>query len=76
MCFSGPAYDLTFCEIRDDSMVVEWKTPVYTGAGEITGYFVDYAIKGSDSWTTANETAVNHRFLKVSLIHYYTQNKI
>lgn len=65
MAEPGPAYDLTFCEIRDDSLVVEWKAPVYIGAGEITGYFVDYAMKGSDLWTTANETAVNHCFLKV-----------
>ncbi|KAI3377828.1 hypothetical protein L3Q82_008967, partial [Scortum barcoo] len=62
----GPAYDLTFCEVRDDSLVIEWKKPVYTGSGPITGYHVEYAKKGSSEWTTANETAVSHCFLKVT----------
>ncbi|XP_010794773.1 myomesin-2 [Notothenia coriiceps] len=62
----GPAYDLTFSEVRDSSMVVEWKKPVYTGSGSITGYHVEYAKKGTSDWTTANETATSHRFLKVT----------
>lgn len=62
---TGPAYDLTFCEIRDTSVVVEWKAPVYTGASAVTGYVVEYAKAGSDSWTAANATAVTHRYLKV-----------
>uniref|UniRef100_A0A7N6BKC1 Myomesin 2a n=1 Tax=Anabas testudineus TaxID=64144 RepID=A0A7N6BKC1_ANATE len=62
----GPAYDLTFCEVRDHSVVVEWQKPVYTGSGPITGYHVEYAKKGSSDWTTANETAVNHLFYKVT----------
>uniref|UniRef100_A0A8D0D6C0 Myomesin 2 n=1 Tax=Sander lucioperca TaxID=283035 RepID=A0A8D0D6C0_SANLU len=62
----GPAYDLTFSEVRDNSLVVEWKKPVYTGSGPITGYHVEYAKKGTSDWTTANETAVSHRFLKVT----------
>uniref|UniRef100_A0AAQ5YCB4 Myomesin 2a n=1 Tax=Amphiprion ocellaris TaxID=80972 RepID=A0AAQ5YCB4_AMPOC len=61
----GPGYDLSFCEVRDSSVVVEWQKPVYTGSGPITGYHVEYAKKGSSDWTTANETAVSHRFLKV-----------
>ncbi|XP_041639567.1 myomesin-2 [Cheilinus undulatus] len=62
----GPAYDLTFCEVRDNSLVVEWQKPIYTGSGPITGYHVEYAKKGSSDWTTANEKAVSHRFLKVT----------
>lgn len=62
----GPAYDLTFCEVRDNSLVVEWQKPVYAGSGPVTGYHVEYATKGSCEWTTANETAVSHRFLKVT----------
>ncbi|KAM7423966.1 hypothetical protein PAMA_000363 [Pampus argenteus] len=62
----GPAYDLTFCEVRDNSMVVEWKKPVYTGSGPVSGYHVEYAKKGTSDWTTANEKAVSHRFLKVT----------
>ncbi|KAG7462769.1 hypothetical protein MATL_G00188190 [Megalops atlanticus] len=62
----GPAYDLTSCEIRNDSLVLEWKAPVYTGQSPITGYFVDMCKEGSDTWTTVNETAVNHCYLKVT----------
>uniref|UniRef100_A0A8C7SV18 Myomesin 2 n=1 Tax=Oncorhynchus mykiss TaxID=8022 RepID=A0A8C7SV18_ONCMY len=63
----GPAYDMTFCEIRDDSVLVEWKAPVYTGASPITGYFVDFAKKGSDEWHCSNEShAVSHRYHKVT----------
>uniref|UniRef100_A0A8C7LGE8 Myomesin 2 n=1 Tax=Oncorhynchus kisutch TaxID=8019 RepID=A0A8C7LGE8_ONCKI len=63
----GPAYDMTFCEIRDDSVLVEWKAPVYTGTSPITGYFVDFAKKGSDEWHCSNEShAVSHRYHKVT----------
>uniref|UniRef100_A0A671Y3Y8 Myomesin 2 n=1 Tax=Sparus aurata TaxID=8175 RepID=A0A671Y3Y8_SPAAU len=62
----GPAYDLTFTEVRDDSVVVEWQKPVYPGSGPITGYHVEYAKKGTSEWTTANQTAVSHRFHKVT----------
>lgn len=61
----GPAHDMTFCEVRDNSLVIEWEKPVYTGSGPVTGYHVEYAKKGTSDWTTANETAVSHRFLKV-----------
>ncbi|XP_054892557.1 myomesin-2 [Poeciliopsis prolifica] len=62
----GPAYDLTFCEVRDNSLVVEWQKPIYSGSGPITGYHVEYAKKGTSEWKTANEKAVSHLFLKVT----------
>ncbi|CAN9506983.1 unnamed protein product [Ophioblennius macclurei] len=62
----GPAYDMTFCEVRGSSVLVEWQKPVYSGSGPITGYHVEYAKKGTNDWTTSNETAVSHRFLKVT----------
>lgn len=46
-------------------MVVEWKKPVYTGSGPITGYNVEYCKTGTSEWTTATETAVHQRFFKV-----------
>lgn len=64
MCL-GPAYDLTFCEVRDNSLVVEWQKPIYSGSGPITGYHVEYAKKGTCEWKTANEKAVSHLFHKV-----------
>ncbi|XP_051507446.1 myomesin-2-like isoform X1 [Myxocyprinus asiaticus] len=61
----GPAYDLTFTEIRDDSLVVEWKAPVYSGASAVTGYFVEMSKKDSDTWSKVNEASINHCYLKV-----------
>uniref|UniRef100_UPI003AADEF31 M-protein, striated muscle n=1 Tax=Centroberyx gerrardi TaxID=166262 RepID=UPI003AADEF31 len=62
----GPAYDLSFSEVRGDSLVFLWKAPVYTGASAITGYLVDMAKKGSSEFLTLNEQAVGHRYLQVS----------
>lgn len=62
----GPAYDLTFCEVRDNSLVIEWQKPIYAGSGPVMGYFVEYAKTGTSNWIRANETAVSHRFLKVT----------
>ncbi|XP_059374107.1 myomesin-2-like [Carassius carassius] len=61
----GPAYDVTFTEVRDDSVVVEWKAPVYSGTCAITGYFVEKSKKGSNTWSKVNESSVNHCYLKV-----------
>ena len=65
MCPLGPPYDMTFGDVRDHSLLIEWQKPVYTGSGSVTGYHVEYAKKGTHDWTTANEKAVSHRFLKV-----------
>lgn len=63
----GPAYDLDFSEVRGHSLVFLWRAPVYTGAGAVTGYFVEMAKKGSSEFVTLNEEPVKHRYLKVSL---------
>ncbi|MEQ2191528.1 hypothetical protein XENOCAPTIV_030039 [Xenoophorus captivus] len=47
ICTVSPAYDLSFSEVRGDSLVILWKAPIYTGANAVTGYFVDMAKKGS-----------------------------
>ncbi|KAF3825617.1 hypothetical protein GH733_005599 [Mirounga leonina] len=65
----GPAYDLTFCEVRDSSLVMLWKAPVYSGSGPITGYFVDYKEEDSGEWSTVNEAATANRYLKVCGLH-------
>lgn len=64
--FSGPAYDLTFCEVRDTSLVLLWKPPVYSGSSPVSGYFVDYKEQDSGEWLTVHETATPHRYLKVT----------
>ncbi|XP_067115114.1 myomesin-2 [Osmerus mordax] len=62
----GPPYDLSFSEVRGDSLVILWKASVYTGASAVTGYFVDRAKKGSSDFVTLNEEAVSHRYLQVT----------
>ncbi|XP_001505790.3 myomesin-2 isoform X2 [Ornithorhynchus anatinus] len=65
----GPSYDLTFCEVRDTSLVILWKAPVYGGSSPVTGYFVDYKEEDAEEWITANETTTKNRYLKVSDLH-------
>lgn len=62
----GPAYDLSFSEVRSHSLVILWKAPVYIGASAVTGYFVDMAKKGSSEFVTLNQEAVRQRYLQVS----------
>uniref|UniRef100_A0A3Q1C290 Myomesin 2a n=1 Tax=Amphiprion ocellaris TaxID=80972 RepID=A0A3Q1C290_AMPOC len=62
----GPAYDLSFSEIRSHSLVIQWKAPVYTGASAVSGYFVDMTKKGSSEFVTLNQEAVSHRYLQVT----------
>lgn len=65
----GPTYDLTFCEVRDTSLVLLWKAPVYAGSGPVTGYFVDYQEEGSKEWTPVSEAPTPNRYLKVCDLH-------
>ncbi|XP_010766693.1 cell division control protein 6 homolog, partial [Notothenia coriiceps] len=58
-----PAYDLSFSEVRGQSLVVLWKAPVYIGASAVSGYLVEMA-KGSSEFVTLNEEAVSHRYLQ------------
>ncbi|MCJ8737942.1 hypothetical protein PDJAM_G00029800 [Pangasius djambal] len=62
----GPAYDISFWEVRDDSLLVRWKAPVYAGASPITGYFLEMAKKGSLDFVAVNAEVVNHSYLKVT----------
>ncbi|KAM9818933.1 myomesin-2 isoform 1-T1 [Syngnathus typhle] len=62
----GPAYDLTFSEVRSHSLVLVWKAPVYTGASAVSGYFVDMAKKGSCDFVALNENAITQRYMQVS----------
>uniref|UniRef100_A0A670YMU5 Myomesin 2 n=1 Tax=Pseudonaja textilis TaxID=8673 RepID=A0A670YMU5_PSETE len=65
----GPPYDLTFCEIRNTSLVILWKAPIYIGNSPVTGYFVDYKEEEEEHWTTFNEKPTPHHYLKVTELH-------
>ncbi|XP_012879670.1 PREDICTED: myomesin-2 [Dipodomys ordii] len=61
----GPAYDLTFCEVRNTSLVMLWKAPVYAGSSPVSGYLVDFKEKDAGEWKTVTEAATPNRYLKV-----------
>uniref|UniRef100_A0A8B9IK88 Myomesin 2 n=1 Tax=Anser cygnoides TaxID=8845 RepID=A0A8B9IK88_ANSCY len=65
----GPAYDLTVCEVRNTSLVLLWKAPVYEGKSPITGYLVDYKEVDKEDWITANEKPTAQRYFKVTDLH-------
>lgn len=65
--FSGPAYDLTFCEVRDTSLVMLWKAPVYSGSSPVSGYLVDFKEEDSGEWKTTSEAPTPNRYLKVTV---------
>uniref|UniRef100_A0A670IYA9 Myomesin 2 n=1 Tax=Podarcis muralis TaxID=64176 RepID=A0A670IYA9_PODMU len=65
----GPPYDLTFCEVRDTSLVILWKAPVYIGSSPVSGYFVDYKEEEGEEWFTFNEKPTSHRYQKVTELH-------
>ncbi|XP_048353554.1 myomesin-2 isoform X1 [Sphaerodactylus townsendi] len=62
----GPPYDLTFCEVRNTSLVILWKAPIYIGNSPVSGYFVDYKEEEGEEWITFNEKPTPHRYLKVT----------
>ncbi|NWQ78706.1 MPSF protein, partial [Columbina picui] len=65
----GPAYGLTICEVRNTSLVLLWKAPVYEGKSPITGYLVDYKEVDTEDWITANEKPTSKRYFKVTDLH-------
>uniref|UniRef100_A0A8C4U579 Myomesin 2 n=1 Tax=Falco tinnunculus TaxID=100819 RepID=A0A8C4U579_FALTI len=65
----GPAYGLTICEVRNSSLVLLWKAPVYEGKSPITGYLVDYKEVDAEDWITANEKPTSKRYYKVTDLH-------
>ncbi|KFQ56145.1 M-protein, striated muscle, partial [Nestor notabilis] len=62
----GPAYDLNICEVRNTSLVLLWKAPVYEGKSPIAGYLVDYKEVDTEDWVTANEKPTPKRYFKVT----------
>lgn len=54
------------CEVRNTSLVLLWKAPVYEGKSPITGYLVDYKEVDAEDWITANEKPTSKRYFKVT----------
>uniref|UniRef100_A0A674JEN9 Myomesin 3 n=1 Tax=Terrapene triunguis TaxID=2587831 RepID=A0A674JEN9_9SAUR len=58
----GPPYDVRFTEVRDANLMLHWEAPLYTGAGPVTGYYIDVCEEGSEEWKQLNKqpTASTH----------------
>ncbi|XP_073487525.1 myomesin-1 isoform X2 [Aquarana catesbeiana] len=63
----GPPHELNLTEVRSSSLVLLWKTPVYTGRTPVTGFYVD--IKEADApeenWRSVNEQPIPNTYIKV-----------
>uniref|UniRef100_A0A8C3GQ20 Myomesin 3 n=1 Tax=Cairina moschata TaxID=8855 RepID=A0A8C3GQ20_CAIMO len=62
----GPPYDVKFTEVRDSSLMLHWQAPLYTGAGPVTGYYVDVCEEGSEEWKQINKQPIATTHMKVS----------
>ncbi|XP_010223082.1 PREDICTED: myomesin-3 [Tinamus guttatus] len=62
----GPPYDVRSTEVKDTSLMLHWEAPLYTGAGPVTGYYVDVCEEGSEQWTQINKQPIASTHLKVS----------
>ncbi|KAK2914387.1 hypothetical protein Q8A67_002786 [Cirrhinus molitorella] len=63
----GPPHDLQVQEVRKNSLVLLWKSPVYQGRDPVNGYYID--IKEADAdfemWRGVNEKATDKTFMKI-----------
>uniref|UniRef100_A0A3Q1IL72 Myomesin 1b n=1 Tax=Anabas testudineus TaxID=64144 RepID=A0A3Q1IL72_ANATE len=63
----GPPHDLQIRDVRNDSLVLLWKPPVYQGRNPVNGYYVD--IKEADApeeaWRGVNNKATETTYIKV-----------
>ncbi|NXL47366.1 MYOM3 protein, partial [Podilymbus podiceps] len=62
----GPPYEVKCTEVRDSSLKLHWEAPLYTGAGPVTGYYVDMCEEGSEEWKQINKQSIPTTHMKVS----------
>ncbi|NWV01320.1 MYOM1 protein, partial [Upupa epops] len=63
----GPPHEVVCTEVREDSLVLLWKEPVYTGRSPIMGYYVDMKEKEAkeERWRSVNEKLLHKKYLKI-----------
>ncbi|CAB1418680.1 unnamed protein product [Pleuronectes platessa] len=63
----GPPHDLQVREVRNDSLVLLWKPPVYQGRDPVNGFYID--IKEEDApveaWRSVNNKATEKTYMKI-----------
>nr|XP_019943161.1 PREDICTED: myomesin-1 isoform X6 [Paralichthys olivaceus] len=64
----GPPHDLQVREVRNDSLVLLWKPPVYQGRDPVNGFYID--IKEADApeeaWRGVNNKAREKTYMKIT----------
>ncbi|XP_043846841.1 myomesin-3 isoform X2 [Dromiciops gliroides] len=66
MAQPGPPYDVRASEVRASSLMLHWETPLYKGAGPITGYRVSVQEEGSETWKPLVPDPILDTHLRVS----------
>ncbi|OXB60747.1 hypothetical protein ASZ78_015576 [Callipepla squamata] len=64
----GPPHDVTYTEVRKDSLVLLWKEPVYTGRSPVTGYYIDMKETEAkeEHWRSVNEKPLQKKYMKIA----------
>ncbi|XP_034561780.1 myomesin-1 [Notolabrus celidotus] len=64
----GPPHDLQIREVRDDSLVLLWKPPVYQGRDPVNGFYIDIkeAEAPEEAWRGVNTKATEKTYLKIT----------
>ncbi|XP_075928192.1 myomesin-1-like isoform X1 [Petromyzon marinus] len=66
----GPSYDLIASEVREDSLLLQWRAPTYTGTSAVTGYWVDVCeascAHSESAWATVNQQLVQLSHMRVT----------
>lgn len=64
---SGCPYDLQIREVRDDSLVLLWASPLYEGQSPVIGYLLEISQgEQSDNWMALTEKPICDTHFKVS----------
>ncbi|XP_069476954.1 myomesin-1 isoform X2 [Ambystoma mexicanum] len=63
----GPPHDLSAIEIRKNSLVLLWKSPIYTGRSPVTGFYVDLKeeMAPEECWRSVNDKATANKYMKI-----------
>uniref|UniRef100_A0A8D3D5D5 Myomesin-1 n=1 Tax=Scophthalmus maximus TaxID=52904 RepID=A0A8D3D5D5_SCOMX len=63
----GPPHDLQVREVRNDSLVLIWKPPVYQGRDLVNGFYIDFkeADAPEEAWRGVNNKAEEKAYLKI-----------
>ncbi|XP_074477554.1 myomesin-1 isoform X2 [Sebastes fasciatus] len=64
----GPPHDLQTREVRNNSLVLLWRPPVYQGRDPVNGFYVDIkeADAPAEAWRGINTKATEKKYMKIN----------